>query len=342
MKTKHISFLITLLLIAFVTMAGCKHTPKSTEDHTQTPSSTPDDPDLPKPAESIQEILQVTAIKIAGLEANGKMPPNDYFKEAKNFNKGNSGPFNLEEKPKTAHISIRVEKKKLEGKDLKIFVKNANSYMPKLELTETGGIFTSDKSVALSKGANSILVILEVAEKEKAVYHIVVEYGGGPGVESRRLIPGIYCPTMRRPNKGETQELLWTIFFTGWCPKCPAVLNSAGKTDGIAEKYASQGLRVVGIDADGSDPNGAITKWNDSGRKYLCYTHENNSLMQFCIPKYGAPFAPCMKEGKMVTKQDNNGNPIKDPEGIEIPETPDAGKGDKNWKAFIARIFGLK
>ena len=103
-----------------------------------------------------------------------------------------------------------------------------------------------------------------------------------------------------------------------------------GKDGNLAKKYEAQGLRVIAIDADASEPAAAYKKWKTSGKLYPMYTREKNCLIHFFGDKTRPagkqkyfPHYPCIKANK------------------KIAESPDTTV-DVTWEDYIVRVFGLK
>ena len=343
MKNKYLVLLSALVLASFFTITGCNNGKNPVP-------STPDDTTTPIPQDSMpidDESLQVESIKIANFDEEGVVA-SSAFTDVTDFNKANSGPYSVSKKMKTAHIALRIEKAKPTQGDFAVYVENANSYLPKAELVRGTGAYEAYfvnqtpansralPSVVLARGKNTILVTVSSVDKSKQItYKIVVEYKE-PGLRQSKVLSGIFCPANKKLSEqdkkgGEKEELLWPIFFAGWCNNCPKVLNAAGKTENIAEKYEKQGLRVVAIDIESDDSkDDSYRKWNTSGKKYPCYTRKHNVLTMFYQGKY-IPFAPCVKDGKLIMAKDSTGN-----------EVPLQGDGHKNFEAFILEVFGLE
>lgn len=343
MKNKKCLFYgMSLLLVTFIAFVGCNTKPNNPPVKPPV-NDAPSIPGLPQPGDPIKEAVKVKSIKIAGIPVSGKASE-AAFKEAVNFNKDVCGPYKLAEDPTTAYISFKIDIPTPDGgNDFTINVSNANSYLKPVRHSrqKSGndkGLFISRANVTLAKGENNILVEITSPEKDVAVYHFQVNYDGGPVDNPSRVLPGVFCPTMRKSLvEGEQEELLWIIFVTGWCPNCPRMLNPAGKMGkgkgkgyNIAERYADQGLRVVGIDCAGDDLAGAFKKWKDSGKGYPFYSPESNCLMKY--------FGDTNKTGK-----EQNGIPqgslVK--KGEEICQSIESDFGT-DYEAGLIKVFGLK
>ena len=342
MKNKKCLFYgMSLLLVTFIAFVGCNTKPNNPPVKPPV-NDAPSIPGLPQPGDPIKEAVKVKSIKIAGIPVSGKTSEAAY-KDAVNFNRDVCGPYKLAEDPETAHISFKIDIPTPDGgNDFIINVSNANSYLkPVRHYRQKSGndkdLFMSKVNVILAKGENNILVEITSPEKDVAVYHFQVNYNGGRVDHPSKVLPGVYCPTMRKSLvEGEQEELLWIIFIAGWCHNCPRMLNPAGKQGkgkgkgyNLAEKYASQGLRVVAVDVSGEDPAGALKKWKDSGKGYPLYSPESNCLMQY----FGDTDQPAGKQtgvpqGSLVRK------------GEEICQNIESKFGT-DYEAGLIKSFGL-
>lgn len=260
MKKQWLLYLLAgLLLIAQLAVVGCKQQPKLSDDEdTEEPTPDPEQNDPEPDGPPVSQEYQVTSIKFGLFNAKGELEPykdkdgkvekddknNDVmFKEAKNFDKTLSGIYVLENNPETAYIAVQIDKPKPdEGADFVVYIKNENSFLAPIRLyrkkpvkPEEDGLYSTEESVSqtnidanrvvcLAKGENIIIVEIELAG-EKAEYKFKVNYGGGPEDnpkdKKQNLIPGIYCPTMRKLSQeehdaGEKDEALLMIFMAGW------------------------------------------------------------------------------------------------------------------------------
>lgn len=212
---------MSLFLFALLALVGCKQTPK--------PSPTEDENSIPK-GEPIGETVQVE-ISIASVVVDKKeVAKREVFDKPKYFSKEHSGPFSLEKDPSTAHIALEIKipeeifekDKELTIKDFSATIENQNSYLKPLELSPTKNPFVTaiDKDMILAKGENNILVKIENKKTgDEGTYHLKVNYSGGPGKDYKKLIPGIYCPTLRKLSeeekaRGEKEECLWLMAIT--------------------------------------------------------------------------------------------------------------------------------
>ena len=101
-------------------------------------------------------------------------------------------------------------------------------------------------------------------------------------------------------------------------------------------------MRVVAIGIDTEKIDKLYEEWNvSSGRTYPCYTKENNCL-NYIYNDFakGVPFFPCVKEGKVIVKKDENGKPEKDEKGKEVVDEK-RGKLE-TMEEYIIRVFGLQ
>jgi len=351
MKAKKLLFcMASILLISLITMLGCNQTSKPKGNGVQTKKPDNTKPDSPKPdgttpgessfETNVKKELQVTSIKFAEFNVEGKVVPED-FKEVANFSKDKAGPYDLG-KPKTAHLSVKVEIEEPDEDDFSIIVENKNTYLQPVRLIRQEGgkdddRFTSKNHILLSKGKNTIAIKIKHPEGKEIEYRFIAEYDGGPVIDDGKivkkgsLIPGIYCPAQRKNSKEDTgpEELLMPIFIAGWCTACPTALTQVGKTGNVAKRYASQGLRVVSIDADGTQPEGSYLKWvKDVGKEnYPMYSKENNCLIGFfgeqkenSVDKF-FPHLPCIKAGEKISEK--------------------LSTGDGTYEEYVLRVFKL-
>lgn len=240
MKKRYLFYVIAgLLLIAQLTVVGCKQQPKLSDDE-DTEEPAPDNPcgeDVPEPKGYVDKDLQVKSIKFALFNKKGEIEPYKdedgnvkkddkgnpvTFEEAKCFNKTLSGFYVLEKNPETAYIAVQIDKPKPDqGGDFIVCVENENSFLDTIRLfRKNGDLFATEeavndenvngnKVVALSEGENVIVVKIEL-DGESAEYKFNVKYDGGPKDDpkdkNQKLIPGIYCPTMRKLSQAEIDE----------------------------------------------------------------------------------------------------------------------------------------
>lgn len=221
MKKRYLFYVIAgLLLIAQLTIVGCKQKslPRGSED-TEEPDPGEDDQNVPTPQGPVARDLQVESIKFALFDKKGNATA---FQEAKKFNKRLSGPYVLEKNPEVAYITVQIDKPKPdEGGDFEVYVENENSFLDTIRLyRKSDGLFATEgavndenisgnKVVALSEGENVIVVKVKF-DGESAEYKFNVKYDGGPKDDpkdkNQKLIPGIYCPTMRKLSQAEIDE----------------------------------------------------------------------------------------------------------------------------------------
>lgn len=307
MKQKWLCCAATLIALSFLVVTACN---TSVKDEKQT-SSSGGSSTVPEGGKVIEPTCKVKSITFASLDVNNKTDKNA-FKEAGGFNKDYNGPYTIGENDvKTAHLVVRVDIDKPAGdNDFTIEISNENSYLTPVKFSrktigEDAGVFTSKKNVILAKGANNILVNITAPDGKKDSYHFVVKYSGGPDEKTaNRLIPGVYCPTQRKPSAGEKEEHIWVAYIAGWCGYCPIMLNMAGKHL-ATEHFKQQGLRVVSVCVDGRNLSQAFKKWKDSGKNYPMYTHENNCLYGF-FKVNSLPYSYCITKGKADTGKGND------------------------------------
>ncbi len=290
---------------------------------------------LPTPSNK----LKASSIQLAYINERGRT---EEFNNVQNFEPNKTGPYNASENAKTAYVALKVEIDKEDNGDCIVSVTNTNTYESPIRLFNRGtDFFTSKQNVVLAKGSNKIDINIRSRDGSSKTYSIIVNYEGGPGEESTKIIPGIYCPTMRKLSQeekdaGAKDESLWLIFIAGWDPNSPRMLNRAGKIDAgqkgsnIAQRYANQGLRVVAIDVEGSDLNGSLKKWKNSGKGYLMYSNEQNCLLKFFGDttqsggqQNGVPQGSLVKEGKEICQSIEG-----EPERLD-------------YEACLIRLFGF-
>lgn len=268
-------FLVAISLLAFGILFSCKNQNKNDAPGKKQPGVT----------ETELETIEVALVS----EKKGK-PVIAEFKSLEGFNSGKYGPYTMEE-AKTAYIELKMKVGKPSTGDFTIEAVNKTTYIPPVSFSrKTGdqdGYFKQNR-ITLSKGSNTIEVKVTSPDGSKeGVYTIIVQYGGGPDpsaieMEKRNIIPGIYCPTQRKPLDGENIEYVWLICIAGWCGACPESLNLAGSGGGdVANKYKNNGLRVVAVDRDGSQTAESVKKWKTAGANYPLYTRDYCSFASF-------------------------------------------------------------
>ena len=222
MKRKYSLLLMSLFLFALLALFGCNQ-------KTEHPN------DDGKGGNTEEKVV----IKFAEITEKGKAF-DSAFEEAKDFDKKSSGPFSLQKDPSTAYVAIKIDIPKPNRGDFSITVSNENSYLPPIKLYRTKAGQTNEnlfvtkkgKAVILAKGENIILIEIKSPEEDNTKesdttkYRFKVNYSGGPGTDYKNkkgenaLIPGIYCPTMRKLSEEETtqgkkEECLWLMSITG-------------------------------------------------------------------------------------------------------------------------------
>jgi len=269
-------FLIPISLLAFGFLFSCKN---QSENNV---------PDKKKPSVTSTE-LEAIEVAIVG-EKKGKPVVAD-FKLLEGFSSEKYGPYTMEE-AKTAYIEIKMKVGEPSSGDFAIEAVNKTTYIPPVSFQrkaeDQNGYFKQNR-ITLSKGANTIEIKVKSPDGSKeGVYTIIVQYGGGPDpntiaeLEQRKIIPGIYCPTQRKPLDGEKSECVWLICVAGWCGACPDSLKLAGSGGAnLTDKYKDKGLRVVAVDRDGSQINETVKKWKAAGANYPLYTVNYCSFAQF-------------------------------------------------------------
>ena len=260
---------------------------------------------LKKKTDEENKKATVSAIEVANVDKDGMIEEYVPFAD---FKEENVGPYTTKDAV-TAYITLRVkvEKKAKEGEDFSLLLENKTTYNLPEELmrgeNKEQEYFLSGRSV-LSKGMN--VFELKVINPDKSVrnkYTVKVNYAGGPDmltlpIDKRRVIAGIYCPTLRKPLEGEVHEALWIIGIAGYCGQCNRALNAAGNQGHILEKYKDQGLRAVAIDFYPGVYAGAEEKWRDAGASYPLYTLTYNCLWNYIGQPTGFPHCVCVKEDR--------------------------------------------
>ena len=173
---------------------------------------------------SVSEV-KLEPIEVALVDQKKGNPLVKEFKLLEGFDSGKYGPYTMEA-AKTAYIEVKMKVGKASTGNFTIEAVNKTTYLPPVQFQrKTGdqnGYFKQNR-ITLSKGDNTIEVKLKDSDKGKEfVYTIMVQYGGGPDpttvakVEDRKIIPGIYCPTQRKPLDGEKPEFVWLMCIAGW------------------------------------------------------------------------------------------------------------------------------
>ena len=268
-------FLVTISLLAFGILFSCKNQNKN------------DVPETKKKYGANEAKLE--AIEVALVDEKKGKPKVEEFKLLEGFNSEKYGPYTMEE-AKTAYIEVKMKVGEASDGDFTIEAVNKTTYIPPVQFQrKTGdqnGYFKQER-ITLSKGPNTIEIKVKSPDKSKeVVYTINVQYGGGPDfstaeLKDRNIIPGIYCPTQRKPLDGEKPEYVWLICIAGWCGACPDALKLAGTTGNLAEKYKAQGLRTIAVDRDGSQIAQSVEKWKAAGANYPLYTVNYCSFAEF-------------------------------------------------------------
>jgi len=267
-------------------------------------------PELPKE-------VQVSSIRLALIDKNNKQGE---FKDLEGFKPDGKGPYNASEYAETAYITLKVEIKKPNVENFVVYAKNTNTYSNAIVLERGSGVdsnfFVTESNLPLAKGKNSIDIVVRSSNSQKqGKYRLVVNYEGGPdfsdpnGASPKKLIPGIYCPAIRKASADNPQDrgepYVWLGCIAGRCGYCSLLLKGAGtKGEDLAQKFKDKGLRVVMLEDEEtglSDLNLALKKWKDSGRGYNMYTSKNNCLYPLCKNGNGGiPRACYIKDGQKV------------------------------------------
>lgn len=203
-------FLITISLLAFGILFSCKKPNNNV-------------PETKKKYGVNEAKLEAIEVALVG-EKKGK-PKVEEFKLLEGFNSEKLGPYTMEE-AKTAYIEIKMKVGEATSGDFSIEAVNKTTYVAPISFKrkdgDQNGYFKQNR-IALSKGANTIEVKVKSPDGSKEVtYTIMVQYGGGPDpttiadVKDRNIIPGIYCPTQRKPLDGEKPEYVWLMCVAGW------------------------------------------------------------------------------------------------------------------------------
>lgn len=205
-------FLITSSLLAFGILFSCKNPNKNNVTEN----------DVPKYGAN-EATLEAIEVALVG-EKKGK-PKVEEFKLLEGFDSGKYGPYTMEA-AKTAYIEVKMKVGKASGGDFAIEAVNKTTYVAPVTFQRKAGDkngYFKQNRITLSKGTNTIEVKVKSPDGSKEVmYTINVQYVGGPDpttvadVKDRNIIPGIYCPTQRKPLDGEKPEYVWLMCVAGW------------------------------------------------------------------------------------------------------------------------------
>ena len=77
---------------------------------------------------------------------------------------------------------------------------------------------------------------------------------------------------------------------------CAEALYEAGDGNHIADRYKSQGLRVMAVDRDGRSQAGSEAKWKAAGAGFPLYSNFSNSFEAIYKDVKGYPSRICVKE----------------------------------------------
>ena len=176
--------------------------------------------------DEIHEKVQLDAIEVALLTTKlqaGQYKYDEYV-PVENFKPEVAGPHMAKEDAKTAYVAIRVKKEKPGTGDYEVKLTNTTSYLKTASFSRSAQepAYLVLKKIALSKGHNILEIEVKSPDGTKTgKYVVVVKYDGGPDptkveMSKRKMLPGVYCPTQRKPLEGETPDYIWFIAIAGW------------------------------------------------------------------------------------------------------------------------------
>ena len=310
------------LLFAFL-LSGCPQNKKN--GNTDNNKSPEQDTESTKPS-----LLNIEKMEFAFIRENAT---EEDYASLPAFNVNKAEPYEIREDAKTAYIAFKVtvDKETLKidreiNKPYSVTVENKNAYINAVNLRKGGGANEriATGRIALAKGKNKLEITAKSGDQKIIkTYTVIVNYKGGPDFSNpkapkpKTLIKGIYCPAQRKPEEGETETepYLWLISIGGTCTSCPIALNAVGpdkhdiekneikegEGENLAQSFKDRGLLVVVIEDNQSlfhNEQGAVDKWNTSGRGYNMYSSEHNCLYHYCHGKTTFPNMHFISKGE--------------------------------------------